>query len=49
LARQLQNVVAAARAWARAEDTTEALAIAGALAEIDDRVGMPSVDETNVT
>ncbi|MFO8150238.1 MAG: hypothetical protein R6T93_08075 [Trueperaceae bacterium] len=42
LARQLENVVAAGRAWARAEDTTEALAIADALAEIYDRVGMPS-------
>lgn len=49
LARQLENVIAAARAWAHAEDTTEALAIADALAEIYDRVGMPNEDQTNVT
>jgi hypothetical protein len=49
LARQLEDVVAAARAWARADDTTEALAIADALAEIYDRVGLPSEDETNVS
>ena len=49
LARQLENVVAAARAWARAEDTTEARAIADALSEIYDRVGLPSEEKTNVT
>ncbi len=49
LARQLENVVAAARAWARAEDTADAFAIADALAEIYDRVGLPSEDKTNVT
>jgi hypothetical protein len=47
LARQLENVVAAARAWARADDTSESLAIADALAEIYDRVGEPTESESD--
>jgi hypothetical protein len=42
LARQLEEVVVAARAWARADDTPESLAIADALEEIYDRVGEPT-------
>ena len=39
LARQLENVVAAARAWSRADGEPESQAIAEALAELYDRVG----------
>jgi hypothetical protein len=42
LARQLEELVVAARAWARADDTPESLAVADALAEIYDRVGEPT-------
>ena len=41
LARQLENVVAGARAWARADGEPESSAIADALAELYDRVGTP--------
>ena len=41
LARQLESVVAAARAWARADDEPESEAIAEALAELYDQVGEP--------
>lgn len=41
LARQLENVVAAARAWARADGEPQSEAIAEALAELYDRVGTP--------
>jgi hypothetical protein len=47
LARQLDSVVAAARAWARADDSSEALAIADALEEIYDRVGEPTESESD--
>ena len=42
LARQLEDVLAAASAWARADGTPESRAIADALAEIAERVGEPS-------
>lgn len=42
LARQLEGVVAAARAWARADDAIESRAIADALAEVQERVGAPT-------
>jgi hypothetical protein len=42
LARQLENVLAAARAWARADGTPEAQAIADVLAELYERVGAPT-------
>ena len=41
LARQLENVVAGARAWARADGTPESQATAEALAENYDQVGAP--------
>jgi hypothetical protein len=41
LARQLEDVVVAARAWARADDEPESEAIAEALAELFDRIGEP--------
>ena len=41
LARQLESVVAAARAWARADGKPESSAVAHALAELFDRVGSP--------
>ena len=47
LARQLDNVVTAARAWARADDSSEALAVADALAEIYDRVGEAAESESD--
>jgi hypothetical protein len=46
LARQLEGVVAAARAWARADDSPESLAVADALEEIYDRVGEPTESES---
>lgn len=39
LARQLEETLAGARAWARADDTEEARAIADALAVIHERLG----------
>lgn len=42
LARQLEDVVATARSWARAEGTPEAAAFADALAELYERLGEPS-------
>ena len=42
LARQLEGAVAAARAWARADEEPESAAIADALAELYDRVGEPT-------
>lgn len=42
LARQLEEVIVAARAWARADDTPESLAVADALVEIYDRLGEPT-------
>jgi hypothetical protein len=45
LARQLEDVVVTARAWARNEGSAEARAIAEALGEIFDRVGAPSESE----
>jgi hypothetical protein len=41
LARQLERVVAGARAWARADGGQESSDIADALAELYDRVGTP--------
>ena len=41
LARQLENVVAGARAWAQADGERESSDIADALAELYDRVGTP--------
>ena len=42
LARQLEDVVATARSWARAEGTPEANGIADALTELYERLGEPS-------
>ncbi len=41
LARQLENVLAGARAWARADGEPESEAIAEALSDIYERVGTP--------
>jgi hypothetical protein len=48
LARELEDVLASARAWARADGTPESSAIADALAEIADRVGEPAESEDGV-
>ena len=41
LARQLENALVGARAWARADGGSESQAIAEALAELHERVGAP--------
>jgi hypothetical protein len=42
LARQLEDVLASARSWARSDGSPEAMAIADALGEIYERLGEPS-------